>query len=46
MDVVRDPVAAKASLGFIPDRPFIYEKLSGVEFLRFVAGLLSRTSLA
>jgi ABC-2 type transport system ATP-binding protein len=30
---------AKASLGFIPDRPFIYEKLTGAEFLRFVAGL-------
>ena len=26
-------------LGFIPDRPFIYEKLTGAEFLRFVAGL-------
>ena len=26
-------------LGFIPDRPFIYDKLTGAEFLRFVAGL-------
>jgi ABC-2 type transport system ATP-binding protein len=34
-----DPVAAKSRLGFIPDRPFIYEKLTGMEFLRFVAGL-------
>ena len=34
-----NPVAAKAKLGFIPDRPFIYEKLTGTEFLRFVAGL-------
>jgi ABC-2 type transport system ATP-binding protein len=39
VDVVADPVAAKARLGFIPDRPFIYEKLTGSEFLRFVAGL-------
>jgi ABC-2 type transport system ATP-binding protein len=39
VDVVADPVAAKAKLGFIPDRPFIYEKLTGSEFLRFVAGL-------
>ena len=39
IDVVRDPVAAKARLGFVPDRPFIYEKLTGVEFMRFVAGL-------
>src|SRR5690348_859184 len=39
VDLARDPVAAKAKLGFIPDRPFIYEKLTGAEFLRFVAGL-------
>ena len=38
-DVVSDPMAAKRRLGFIPDRPFIYEKLTGAEFLRFVAGL-------
>src|SRR6478736_8301558 len=39
IDVVASPVAAKSKLGFIPDRPFIYEKLTGGEFLRFVAGL-------
>jgi ABC-2 type transport system ATP-binding protein len=39
IDLARDPAAAKATLGFIPDRPFIYEKLTGTEFLRFVAGL-------
>lgn len=38
-DVVADPMAAKARMGFIPDRPFLYEKLTGAEFLRFVAGL-------
>src|ERR1051326_3799617 len=39
IDVAADPIAAKHKLGFIPDRPFIYEKLTGAEFLRFVAGL-------
>ncbi len=39
VDLIADPVAAKSKLGFIPDRPFIYEKLTGSEFLRFVAGL-------
>ncbi|MCC6929782.1 MAG: ABC transporter ATP-binding protein [Gemmatimonadaceae bacterium] len=39
LDIGADPMAAKAKLGFIPDRPFIYEKLTGMEFLRFVAGL-------
>ncbi len=38
-DVARDPLKAKARLGFIPDRPFVYEKLTGAEFLRFVAAL-------
>jgi ABC-2 type transport system ATP-binding protein len=38
-DLATDPEAAKASLGFIPDRPFIYEKLTADEFLRFHAGL-------
>jgi len=39
IDLAADPVGAKDQLGFIPDRPFIYEKLTGSEFLRFVAGL-------
>ncbi|MFI5311258.1 MAG: ABC transporter ATP-binding protein [Gemmatimonadales bacterium] len=39
IDIAADPIAAKSKLGFIPDRPFIYEKLTGAEFLRFVAGL-------
>ena len=39
VSLAEDPVAAKSRLGFIPDRPFIYEKLTGTEFLRFVAGL-------
>jgi ABC-2 type transport system ATP-binding protein len=39
VNIADDPVAAKMKLGFIPDRPFIYEKLTGAEFLRFVAGL-------
>src|SRR5687767_3800373 len=42
IDIARDPVGAKMKLGFIPDRPFIYEKLTGGEFLRFVAGLYNQ----
>ncbi|HTM24816.1 MAG TPA: ABC transporter ATP-binding protein [Vicinamibacterales bacterium] len=38
-DLATEPERAKASLGFIPDRPFIYEKLTAGEFLRFHAGL-------
>ena len=42
IDVTENPMAAKAILGYIPDRPYIYEKLTGAEFLRFVAGLYSQ----
>ncbi len=38
-DVWRRPIPAKQSFGYVPDRPFLYGKLTGVEFLRFVAGL-------
>ncbi|MGH9318494.1 MAG: ABC transporter ATP-binding protein [Vicinamibacteria bacterium] len=38
-DLAEDPVGAKSALGFIPDRPFLYEKLSASEFMRFVAGI-------
>jgi len=38
-DMAREPEAAKGALGFIPDRPYIYEKLTAGEFLRFHAGL-------
>jgi ABC-2 type transport system ATP-binding protein len=38
-DLATEPEAAKGSLGFIPDRPFIYEKLTAGEFLRFHGGL-------
>ncbi|MDQ4080155.1 MAG: ABC transporter ATP-binding protein, partial [Gemmatimonadota bacterium] len=43
IDLAVDPIAAKSRLGFIPDRPFIYEKLTGAEFLRFVAGLYDQS---
>lgn len=38
-DVSREPEEAKSLLGFIPDRPYLYEKLTGQEFLEFVADL-------
>ena len=38
-DIVGDPEAARSLLGFVPDRPFVYEKLTGAELLRFTAGL-------
>ena len=38
-DIGREPEAAKAITGYLPDHPFLYDKLTGGEFLRFVGGL-------
>ena len=42
VDVVADPVRAKASMGYVPDRPYLYEKLTGRELLHFVTDLYRR----
>ncbi|MGL4512787.1 MAG: ABC transporter ATP-binding protein [Lacipirellulaceae bacterium] len=36
-DVAADPLAASQRVGYVPDQPYLYEKLSGREFLEFVA---------
>ena len=38
-DMLKQPEAAKQKIGFIPDRPYLYEKLTGMEFLKFTADL-------
>jgi ABC-2 type transport system ATP-binding protein len=38
-DNVTEPIAARRVMGFVPDRPFVYDKLTGAELLRFTAGL-------
>ncbi|GJL77040.1 MAG: ABC transporter [Nitrospinaceae bacterium] len=41
VNIHEDPVKAKAMVGYIPDRPYIYEKLTGMEYLEFIADLYS-----
>jgi len=38
-DIEKEPVAAKSIFGYIPDRPFLYEKLTAREYLYFTAAL-------
>ncbi len=38
-DLATTPLEAKALCGFVPDHPFVYDKLTGREFLRFVGRL-------
>lgn len=42
-DNVAKPIEARKLLGFVPDRPFVYDKLTGAELLRFSAGLYGLT---
>jgi ABC-2 type transport system ATP-binding protein len=42
VDVLLDPVRAKSMMGYVPDRPYLYEKLTGRELLHFVADLYSK----
>ena len=39
IDIQKNPVEAKRLLGYVPDHPFLYDKLTGREFMKFVAGL-------
>ncbi len=39
IDIQHDPIGAKRLLGYVPDNPFLYERLAGRELMRFVAGL-------
>src|SRR5690606_21510183 len=38
-DVTRRPLEAKALLGYVPDRPYLYPNLTGRELLRFLGRL-------
>jgi ABC-2 type transport system ATP-binding protein len=37
IDVQKDPLAAKCQIGFVPDQPQVYERLTGIEYLNFLA---------
>ena len=37
--LARDPQICKQDTGYIPDRPYLFEKLTGFEFLQFIASL-------
>jgi len=38
-DVQKDYIAAKSLLSYVPDEPFLYDKLTGREFLEFVGAM-------
>jgi ABC-2 type transport system ATP-binding protein len=38
-DIVSEPLSAKSVTGYVPDKTYLYEKLTGREFLAFVSSL-------
>jgi ABC-2 type transport system ATP-binding protein len=38
-DVVKSPIEVKKITGYLPDEPFLYNKLTGREFLQFIADM-------
>ncbi|MDO4492969.1 MAG: ABC transporter ATP-binding protein [Clostridia bacterium] len=36
-DVAKDPIAAKKQIAYIPDNPDLYEYMTGIQFLNFIA---------
>ena len=39
LNILQDDVEARRRVGYIPDRPYLYEKLTAREFMAFVAGI-------
>lgn len=38
-DLYKDPLKAKSLIGYVPDRPYLYEKLTPLEYFDFMGGL-------
>ena len=41
VSVESDPTATKRIVGYVPDRPYLYEKLTAFEYMEFIAGVYS-----
>ena len=39
-DITKDPLEAKKQFGFVPDSPDMFLRLKGIEYLRFMSGLI------
>lgn len=41
LDVLKDPIAVKRQVGYVPESPDVYEFLTGIEYLDFIADIYS-----
>lgn len=39
IDIVKEPVKAKKQIGFVPDNPEIFNRLTGMEYLNFIGDI-------
>lgn len=39
IDVAREPLRVKSMIGYVPDNPDVYERLTGLEYLNFMADM-------
>jgi ABC-2 type transport system ATP-binding protein len=46
IDILKSPEHAKMQIGYVPDQPYLYDKLTGREFLYFSGGLYNLNKLA
>lgn len=46
VDLAQEPLKAKRSIGFVPDTPDVYEKLTGLEYLHFLADVYGVSAAA
>jgi len=37
IDVQKDPIQAKMNMAYVPDNPDLYERLTGIQFINFIA---------
>jgi ABC-2 type transport system ATP-binding protein len=44
LDVSKDPVAVKRQVGYVPESPDLYEFLTGIEYLDFIADIYNVSS--
>jgi ABC-2 type transport system ATP-binding protein len=43
LHVIKDAVPAKQRIGFLPDSPNLYDRLTGLEYIRFIADMFQVT---
>lgn len=46
IDIIKNPIAAKSLMAYIPDNPDIYDYMKGIQYLNFIADIFSLDSEA